>query len=157
MTRSLLLAAAGFVVMEPVTALTHRLVMHGFGQRLHRSHHQPGTSRWQANDAYPLMFAAVVMSAMAAGFQVAGLAPLVPLCVGITGYGVAYGMVHDVYIHRRLRWFGGRRLAGLERLAAAHRQHHRTNGAPYGMLVPVRWSPSRAAKGSRPSQVPVEP
>jgi beta-carotene 3-hydroxylase len=156
-TRSLLLAAAGFVVMEPVTALTHRLVMHGFGQRLHRSHHQPGTSRWQANDAYPLMFAAVVVLAMAAGFQVAGLAPLVPVCLGITAYGVAYGVVHDVYIHGRLRWFGGRRVAGLERLAVAHREHHRTSGAPYGMLVPVRSSSAGAPSGSRPSHVPVEP
>jgi len=155
--RSLLLAVAGFVAMEPVTALTHRLVMHGFGQRLHRSHHQPGTSRWQANDAYPLMFAAVVMSAMAAGFQVAGLAPLVPVCVGVTAYGAAYALVHDVYIHGRLRWFGTRRVAVFERLAVAHREHHRTNGAPYGMLVPVRSSSARGTRGSRPSHVPAEP
>ena len=50
-----------------------------------------------------------------------------------------------------------RRVAIFERLAVAHREHHHTNGAPYGMLVPVRSSSARSASGSRPSHVPAEP
>lgn len=154
---SLAIAVAGFVLMEPLTALTHRYVMHGIGVALHRSHHRrvrPGESpqRWEANDAYPVMFAAVVMLGFAAGFNVSGLGALVPLGIGITAYGMAYALVHDVYIHRRIPMFGDRQLPGLERLAAAHRVHHDRNGAPYGMLVPVLARSSRS--GSRPSQLP---
>lgn len=136
--------------MEPVTALTHRFIMHGVGLRLHRSHHRPDAHGWEANDLYPVMFAAVVMLGLAIGFNVAGFGALVPMCVGVTMYGAAYALVHDVYIHGRLPVFGGRRVAGFERLAAAHRQHHRRGGAPYGMLVPV------VARGSRPFHVPTE-
>jgi len=154
---SLAIAVAGFVLMEPLTALTHRYVMHGIGVALHRSHHRrvrPGESpqRWEANDAYPVMFAAVVMLGFAAGFNVSGLGALVPLGIGITAYGAAYALVHDAYIHRRLPVFGDRQVPGLERLAAAHRVHHDRNGAPYGMLVPVLARSSR--NGSRPSQLP---
>lgn len=154
---SLAIAVAGFVLMEPLTALTHRYVMHGIGVALHRSHHRrvrPGESpqRWEANDAYPVMFAAIVMLGFAAGFNVAGFGALVPLGIGITAYGMAYALVHDAYIHRRVPVFGDRQVPGLERLAAAHRVHHDRNGAPYGMLVPVLARSSRS--GSRPSQLP---
>ncbi len=152
-------AAAGFLAMEPLTALTHRFVMHGVGQRLHRSHHRrvrPGDSpvRWEANDWFPVMFAALVCLVFALGFNVAGLGVLVPVAVGVTAYGAAYALVHDAYIHRRIPLFGDRRLPLLERLAAAHRVHHDHDGAPYGMLAPVRSSQPVPRRGSRPSHDP---
>ena len=133
----LLLALATFAVMEPVTAATHRFVMHGIGLRLHRSHHRRTHSGWELNDAYPVMFAAVVCVGLWIGFHEPRLAELIPIGVGITAYGAAYAVVHDVYIHRRLRWFGDRRLPALGRLADAHELHHRYGGAPFGMLVPI--------------------
>jgi beta-carotene 3-hydroxylase len=138
------LALAAFAAMEPVTAATHRFVMHGVGNVLHRSHHRRTHHGWERNDAYPLMIAAVVCAALWAGFHDPSLAALVPIGTGITAYGVAYGLVHDVYIHRRLRWFGERRLAVLERLATAHELHHRFGGAPYGMLLPIIPAATRA-------------
>lgn len=132
-----LLAAGAFVVMEPVTAATHRWVMHGLGAFLHRSHHRAGTGRWERNDWYPVLFAAVVIAGFVAGFNVDGLSTLVPVGIGITLYGAAYALVHDVYIHGRLGWFEHRRVAAFDRLAAAHRIHHLYNAAPYGMLLPV--------------------
>jgi beta-carotene 3-hydroxylase len=134
---TVLLAAVAFVVMEPVTYAVHRWVMHGLGERLHRSHHQPPKGRWEANDAFPVLFASVVLVALALGFNVGGLGALVPIGVGITLYGLAYALVHDVYIHGRLPLFRGRRFALLDRLADAHRIHHLYNGEPYGMLLPV--------------------
>ncbi len=50
---------------------------------------------------------------------------------------MAYALVHDGYIHRRLGVFGARRIPALDRLADAHRIHHLYNAAPYGMLAPV--------------------
>lgn len=148
---TLALVVGAFAVMEPVTAATHRWVMHGIGERLHRSHHRAQRSRWEANDAYPVMFAAIVCTALWLGFNQPAWSSLVPIGVGVTLYGVAYAVVHDVYIHGRLRWFEGREVAALQRLADAHRIHHLYNGAPYGMLVPIvpRELRERAARTSR--------
>ena len=134
---TILIAVVAFGLMEPVTAATHRWVMHGVGAALHRSHHRRRRTRWEANDWYPIMFAGIVNLALFAGFNWDGLASLVPVGVGVTLYGTAYAVVHDVYIHRRLAWFDGRRIESFERLADAHRIHHLYNAAPYGMLLPV--------------------
>ena len=83
----LLLALAAFAVMEPVTAATHRFVMHGIGLRLHRSHHRRTHEGWELNDAYPVMFAAVVCVGLWIGFHEPRLAELVPIGVGVTAYG----------------------------------------------------------------------
>ena len=145
---SVLVAVLAFVAMEPITAATHRFVMHGPGRVLHRSHHRRNSHGWELNDLFPVAFAALVMMAMAIGFNVQGFEVLVPVGIGVTLYGAAYALVHDIYIHQRLPWFRGRSVPVFERLAAAHRVHHDRNGAPYGMLIPV------IARGSRPSQRP---
>ena len=146
-----MLVLAAFAVMEPVTAATHRFVMHGIGMRLHRSHHRRDESRWEANDAYPVMFAAVVCVGLWIGFHAPTWSDLVPIGVGITLYGAAYALVHDVYIHRRVRLFGDRHVTALDRLAAAHALHHRFGGPPFGMLVPI--VPARVRdRVSRPGQ-----
>jgi beta-carotene 3-hydroxylase len=142
-----LVGLAAFVVMEPVTYLTHRFVMHGFGARLHRSHHRPTPSRWEANDAYPVMFAALAMAATAAAYQGWTSRLVLGVVVGVTAYGVVYALVHDVYIHRRLPLFR-RPVAVLDRLAEAHHVHHRYGGEPYGMLLPI------VPRKLRPDQVP---
>jgi beta-carotene 3-hydroxylase len=154
--RAVVLAVAAFAAMEPLSAATHRFVMHGVGLALHRSHHRRTHRGWEANDAYPLMFAAVVCVGLWIGFHAPRFADLVPIGVGITAYGAAYALVHDVYIHRRLRWFDDRRPALLQRLADAHELHHRFGGAPYGMLVPIvpRAIKARASAGERVVAVP---
>jgi beta-carotene 3-hydroxylase len=146
-------ALLAFVAMEPVTAATHRFVMHGFGAVLHRSHHRRDHHGWERNDAYPVMFAAVVCTGLWVGFHEPSLAALVPVGIGITAYGATYALVHDIYIHRRLRWFGDRRIAVLERLAAAHELHHRFGGAPYGMLLPCVPPVVRARRSSSAGEV----
>lgn len=132
-----LLAGAAFVVMEPVTAATHRWVMHGVGWVLHRSHHEPAATRLEANDAFPVMFAGVVGVGLWAGFNVDGFGALVAVGAGVTTYGAAYALVHDAFIHGRVRWPLRSRPAMLRRLADAHAIHHRDGGAPYGMLAPI--------------------
>jgi beta-carotene 3-hydroxylase len=149
------LALSAFAAMEPATAATHRFVMHGIGVGLHHSHHRGHRSGFEANDAFPLMFAAVVCLGLWVGFNAPGWSELVPIGVGITAYGLAYALVHDVYIHRRLRALGVPRVPVLDRLAAAHRIHHQTSGPPYGVLLPIVPRCS-SESGSRPSHVPAD-
>ncbi len=168
-----LLVIGAFLGMEVLVYLSHRFLMHGPGMPIHKSHHQrrsePG---FELNDVYPLAGSAVAMAGFGLGLNVGGLAPLLPVAIGLTVYGAAYFFVHDLYIHRRLPWFHAE-LAVCERLKAAHRIHHLWGGEPYGMLFPVVPAalreraaqvdydpfptPGRSARGSRPSQVPVEP
>lgn len=154
--RSMVVVVLAFAAMEPLTAATHRFVMHGVGIGLHRSHHRRRAGRFEANDAYPVIFAAVVGLAMWVGFNDAAWAMLVPAGVGVTAYGAAYALVHDVYIHRRVRWFGDRHVGLLDRLADAHDLHHRFNGAPYGMLVPIVPASIRA-RSSRRQRIAASP
>ncbi len=133
----ILIVVVAFIAMEPLTAATHRWVMHGIGEWFHRSHHRPGRKpRWERNDWFPVAFAAIVMVGVWLGFNTS-LTALIPVAIGVTLYGIAYALVHDGYIHRRIDPFGERPIRALERLADAHRIHHLYNAAPYGMLVPV--------------------
>jgi len=133
---TVLLAAASYLLMEPVTYGTHRFVMHGIGLRLHRSHHRRDSTGWEANDAFPVVFAASAMIATAAAYGGLTGRWVLAVVVGVTLYGASYALVHDLYIHRRLPLFH-RRYAVLDRLAEAHRIHHLYHGEPYGMLVPI--------------------
>lgn len=132
-----LVVLGAFLAMEPITYAAHRWVMHGPGMRLHRSHHLPPAGRLEANDWFPVIFALVVGSMMAIGFNVDGASALVWIGIGVTLYGATYALVHDGYIHHRLPWIGARRRRGFQPLAEAHELHHRFGGEPYGMLLPV--------------------
>lgn len=100
--------------MEPFTYCAHRWVMHGLAKFLHESHHRNAAravpALLEANDFFPVILAAGVNILLALGFNQPLLGALVPTCVGITAYGFAYFIVHDVYIHRRLRLFGNKKL-----------------------------------------------
>lgn len=132
------IVVAAFVAMEGVSYLAHRFVMHGPGMGLHRSHHRRSGagSRFEANDAFPMMFAAVTILAMTAGVTLPSLDVLFTVGVGVTLYGASYAFVHDVYIHRRLgSWVP--EVGALEWLKSSHEIHHLFGGEPYGMLFPV--------------------
>jgi beta-carotene 3-hydroxylase len=155
--QNVLIATLAFVLMEPFTYCAHRWVMHGLAKFLHESHHRNAAravpALLEANDFFPVILAAAVNILLALGFNQPSLSALVPTCIGITAYGFAYFIVHDVYIHKRLRLFGNKKVAVLERLAAAHRLHHQFNSEPYGMLLPIT---GQRASGSTPSHVPAE-
>ena len=87
------------------------------------------------------------MAATAAAYQGWTSRLVLAVVAGVTAYGVVYALVHDVYIHRRLALFR-RPVAVLDRLAEAHRVHHRYGGEPYGMLLPI------VPRKLRPDHVP---
>lgn len=131
-----LLALAAFVGMEAVSYALHRWVMHGFGMVWHRSHHGPRHGRLERNDLFPVCFSAVGVALFAVATSGPAVAPLLWVAIGVTAYGAAYMLVHDVHIHGRL----GVRLPRspyLDWLRESHAIHHRFGGEPYGMLLPL--------------------
>lgn len=132
----ILIVAAAAVAMEPIAALLHRVLMHGRGWSWHRDHHAPRRSRFETNDLFPVVFATVTITVMAAGASVVALRPLLWIGTGVTAYGAAYLLVHDVCIHGRI----GRpidRVSYLRHVRQAHRVHHLFGREPYGFLFPV--------------------
>jgi beta-carotene 3-hydroxylase len=136
-------ATVSLLAMEPAVAFAHRRAMHGWAWAWHRSHHQR-TGAFEANDLFPVVFAAATVAAMAVGAAVEPLAPLLWVGSGVTMYGAAYLVVHDLYIHQRLGALPGSGSGLIRRLADAHGIHHRFGREPFGFLLPVVPSELRA-------------
>lgn len=140
----ILITAGVFFSMEGVTWLTHKFVMHGFLWNLHRDHHQVDPNRfWQKNDLFFVIFAVPSMTLFMASALLSKPA-LAAIGLGILFYGLAYFLVHEVLIHRRLKWFDKTDNWYFKALRKAHKVHHKHldkhEGECFGMLlVPLKY------------------
>lgn len=141
---NILLVILSFVAMECVAWFTHKYVMHGFLWFLHNDHHQREDKIiLEKNDSFFLIFATPGILCMYYGFQEAiGYAFWIGL--GITIYGFAYFLVHDIFIHQRIKIFRNSNSPYLRAIRRAHKMHHkhldRFNGECFGMLwVPIKY------------------
>jgi beta-carotene 3-hydroxylase len=132
----MIVAVAVVVLMEGVAYVVHRHVMHGWGWRWHRSHHEPHSNRLEINDLYAVVFAGISLLCFTALADVSSIFWWVGL--GMVGYGVLYGLLHDGLVHRRLPFMPIPRSGYLKHLIQAHRLHHAVrekNGATsFGFL-----------------------
>ncbi|MGF1924271.1 MAG: sterol desaturase family protein [Bacteroidia bacterium] len=102
---SILLIIGTFIAMEAVAWLTHKYIMHGVFWFLHRDHHQKNpTSFFERNDFFFLIFAIPGIICLALGSFYGNFVALW-VGVGITLYGAAYFLIHDVFIHQRFKMF----------------------------------------------------
>ncbi|HEX2546006.1 MAG TPA: sterol desaturase family protein [Ramlibacter sp.] len=133
-----LVAVAAFFAMEGVAWLAHRYVMHGFGWRWHRSHHEPRRGLLEANDGFSVIGASIGVGLFLLAGAFASPA-LQAAAVGVSTYGVVYWLVHDGLVHQRwpFRWVP--RAGYLRRLVQAHRLHHavrtREGALSFGFLL----------------------
>ncbi|MEO5561828.1 MAG: beta-carotene hydroxylase [Chitinophagaceae bacterium] len=134
----ILILLATFIVMEGITWLTHKYVMHGFLWYLHKDHHQAEPGFFEKNDAFFVIFAVPSMLLIFFGtydkiwwMQAVGF--------GIMAYGFAYFIVHDVIIHQRFKWFTRSNSSYVRAIRWAHKMHHkhldRFDGESFGMLL----------------------
>lgn len=133
-----------FVCMEAVAWLSHKYLMHGFLWFFHEDHHQHNTSLdpFERNDFFFLLFAAPGILCLYIGVEEFTLFFWIGL--GITIYGFAYFLIHDVFIHRRLKWLRNIDSAYFRAIRRAHKVHHKhfykEDGECFGMLwVPLRY------------------
>lgn len=128
-----------FLVMEGITWLTHRFVMHGFLWVLHEDHHRKRPGFFEKNDAFFVIFAVPSMLCILSGTLNASLWWLQALGFGIMAYGAAYFLVHDVIIHQRFKWFSRSNNTYVRAIRWAHKMHHkhldRHEGESFGMLL----------------------
>jgi len=140
----LAIVVATFLLMEAVTWLTHKYVMHGFLWYLHADHHQPKYQGvFEKNDWFFVIFA--IPSILLFWFGVKPeLNHLFFIGLGILCYGTAYFLIHDVLIHQRFKWFKKTKSTYLIGLRKAHKMHHKhlgkEHGECFGMLyVPFKY------------------
>lgn len=136
------IAIATVIAMEGFAWLVHRHVMHGWGWRWHRSHHEPRDGLLETNDLYGLAFAAISLLFFTLPTRL--WAPFWWIGVGMLLYGILYAILHDGLVHGRLGFRMKPGTAYLKRLVQAHRLHHavreRDGAVSFGFLYapPVR-------------------
>lgn len=143
MLTAVLITAAAFFVMEGVTWLTHKYIMHGLLWMLHEDHHQPRRKVFEKNDWFFVIFAVPAMLLFAAGTYVPGKQFLFFIGLGITLYGAAYFIVHDIVIHQRFRLFTRSRNFYVRAIRKAHKVHHKHLGKEDGECFGMLWVPLR--------------
>ena len=127
-----------FTLMEVVTWLTHKYIMHGLLWYLHEDHHQPKYPHtFEKNDAFFVIFAIPSILLFYFGFH-PSLNYLFFIGLGILCYGITYFLIHDVLIHQRFRWFKNTKNKFLIGLRKAHKVHHKHltkyDGECFGIL-----------------------
>ncbi len=133
-----------FLGMEVVAWLTHKYVMHGLLWMLHEDHHKKNpTSFFEKNDYFFLIFAIPGIICLALG-SFTPVSWLLYIGIGITVYGFAYFMVHDIFIHQRFKLFRNSDNFYFRAIRRAHKMHHKhlekEEGECFGMLfVPLKY------------------
>ena len=131
------IAFATFCMMEGITWLTHKYIMHGFLWYLHQDHHKPCKSFFEKNDAFFFIFAIPGWLCIMLG-SMYHASWVVSIGAGITLYGIAYFLVHDVIIHQRFKWFSRSNNTYVRAIRWAHKMHHKHldkhEGESFGFL-----------------------
>jgi beta-carotene 3-hydroxylase len=145
----ILIVIISFISMEGVAWFTHKYIMHGLGWFLHKDHHRKESQGFfEHNDFFFLIFALPGIAGLFWGMQNqynwsfwVGL--------GITLYGLAYFLVHDIFIHQRFKIFRNSDNAYFKAIRRAHKVHHKhlnkEEGECFGMLwVPFKYFKMKA-------------
>ena len=115
---------ASFFAMELVANLTHRFVMHGFMWYFHEDHHVKNLDHfYEKNDIFFIVFSIPSIALINIGvFAKIGWSLAIGL--GILAYGICYFLVHEVLIHRRLKFLDSLDNRYFSALRKAHTDHH---------------------------------
>ena len=133
-----------FLIMEFMAWFTHKYVMHGFLWTLHRDHHKKDHDSWfERNDAF-FIFYALVSIGFFLLWRYDILSIGLAIGLGILTYGIAYFIVHDIFIHQRFKLFRNIDNKYARALRRAHKMHHKhlgkEDGECFGMLlVPFKY------------------
>jgi beta-carotene 3-hydroxylase len=138
----LLIIFITFWGMEFMAWFTHKYVMHGFLWSLHLDHHKPNKNTFfEKNDMFFLIYAVPSWLCIMLGSMFA-VSSVVSIGFGILAYGIAYFLVHEVFIHQRFKWFRNSNNVYLRAIRRAHKVHHKhmgkEQGECFGMLI-VPW------------------
>ena len=137
MIYAILFIIVGFAIMEMSGWFIHKYIMHGPLWGIHKTHHQPSKSFFELNDVFSLLFGTTAVVLIFLGVEKFDYRFWIG--IGISIYGLLYFFIHDVLVHRRLKWFERPRSKFLLGILKAHQAHHATNkkedAVSFGLFV----------------------
>lgn len=132
---------ATICAMEFVAWFSHKYIMHGFLWNWHEDHHKPHHEKegfFEKNDLFFITFAIPSALAYIIGTNSTHFW-LLFVGIGITIYGIIYFLIHDVYIHRRFKWFRQLDSRYSRAILRAHGDHHakqsKKDCESFGLLI----------------------
>lgn len=141
-----LIVVATFLMMEGVTWLVHKYIMHGFLWPLHRDHHDHSNEgNMERNDYFFVIFAIPTIALMYYG-KINDFNIYFYIALGITIYGMAYFFVHDIFIHQRFNILKNTKNPYLLAIRRGHKQHHKHTGKEQGECFGFLWVPVKFFK-----------
>lgn len=150
---SILIVLIAFVAMEGVAWFSHKYLMHGLFWHLHKDHHKKESSGFfEHNDFFFLIFAIPGIISLYFGMA-NGYNYLFWIGLGITLYGMAYFLLHDIFIHQRFKLLRNTDNPYFRAIRRAHKVHHKhlnkEEGECFGMLwVPLKYFREAKTKSS---------
>jgi beta-carotene 3-hydroxylase len=128
---------SAYFIMEFVAWSNHKYIMHGFGWFLHKSHHVNRGGWFEGNDVYFVIYAAISMTLCYFGWE--KLDYRFWMGAGVAAYGFTYFLLHDIFIHNRIKLFRRVRWRYFEAMKRSHKIHHKhiskEDGEEFGMLL----------------------
>ena len=122
-----LITLGAILTMEFVAWWAHKKLMHGWLWDWHEDHHLPHHEKdgfFEKNDLFFLVFAIPSAACYIIGLSQPGYFWLTFVGIGISIYGLIYFLIHDVYIHRRFKWFKQLDSPYSRAILRAHGAHH---------------------------------
>ena len=141
MVLAITVIAITFFGMEGMAWLSHKYIMHGIGWSIHKDHHVPHQKKTEKNDLFFMIFAIpswlCIMLGMIYQNQISTF-----VGVGILVYGICYVIVHDIFIHQRIKILRKADRPYFKAIRFAHKIHHKNigkeDGECFGMLFVPR-------------------
>ncbi len=135
-----------YCIMEFMAWFTHKYIMHGFLWSLHKDHHRKDHDSWfERNDAFFIFYAVLSMTFIV----LAGNSSFwygYPIGFGIMAYGATYFLVHDIFIHQRIKIFRNANNWYARGVRRAHKIHHKHLGKEEGECFGMLWVPFKYFK-----------
>lgn len=143
------LIIVSFVAMEGVAWLAHKYLMHGILWILHRDHHKKVEyGFFEHNDFFFLIFATPGIACLALGINTS-VSWCLFIGIGITLYGFCYFLVHDIFIHQRIKILRNSNNWYLRGIRRAHKMHHKHLGKEDGECFGMLWVPMKYFRESK--------
>ena len=147
------ISLVSFLSMEGVAWSAHKYLMHGWLWCLHRDHHRKAYDGFfERNDFFFLIFALPGILGLAIGLT-RHFNWLFWTGIGITLYGFAYFLVHDIFIHQRFKLFRNTDNRYFRSIRRAHKMHHKHIGKEDGECFGMLWVPFRYFRKQKPAEI----
>ncbi|MFN3848849.1 MAG: beta-carotene hydroxylase [Spirosomataceae bacterium] len=132
-----------FGFMEFMAWFAHKYIMHGFGWAWHKDHHNHHKGFFEKNDYYAVVFSVIASSSIIYGNTNPEFWYLTYLGIGVTLYGIAYFVFHDLIVHRRIKFKYVAKSKYMKRIMNAHYIHHKVHTKEGAEAFGFLWAPPK--------------